>query len=558
MYDRLTVYARDLLGGFSPELKKYVMEYKRDFRSFQEVSTKRELLSALQTAHIVVCGDYHTLSQAQRTVIRLLNESVAPLKRRNKKLILALEMARTTDNPKIRQYLRGKLSERAFLDAIQFHKNWGFPWRNYRRLFSFAREHSIEIIGINLARKATLKRRDRFAARLLAELTEADERAGILVLVGDLHLASSHLPGDLREALGRRGIERQVLVIHQNRESYYWELVEKGLDHLVEVVKVRRGEYCVLNTPPWVKLKSHVRWTEFLADGEASAPQLGKKNGAPRGPSLGDLTDVDYTDEVRELIGVIQDFIGLKGVPRDDFQLYGPSNLAFLTRLRGTGWSKVELRRLGRMLSDYQGLFIPGENILYLSTLSLNQAAAQAASYLHFKASRSNAFFREPNRDFYPVLWTEALSFLGSKIINPKRKCNGPRDLERMLATATGAKGKSRLGEVRVLKMALRHLERERALFSGKAARFSGLTLPVRVESDRQFMRLRRLATVLGHLFGQGLYAAMVGNQIGREEVAELFANPFGDARKARRLYFDYAKRLDEGQFRDFVKSEGL
>jgi len=559
LYDRLKDYARDLLGGFSPELNKYFLEYKRDFRTFQEVSTKRELLAALQNAHIVVCGDYHTLSQAQRTVIRLLRGSLRLLKRRKSRLILALEMARPQDNPKIARFLAGRVSEDAFLHSISFSRNWGFPWKNYRRLFQFAKDHEIEIVGINLAQKGnrrpTLKERDRFAAKVVAELSAQDEKALVVVLMGDLHLASNHLPKDLRTVLASKKIKRTVLVVHQNHELFYWELVERGLEQMVDVVKVRDQEYCVMNTPPWVKLKSHLKWTEIMADVDSNAPLLQKKEA-----EVGALDGIDYTDEIRELITLIQAFIGLPPTLEDDFLIYSPADLSFLNRLRkDKGWSKLEIRRLARALAEYDSLFVPGENIIFLSSLSLNHAATQAAIYLHAKVSGRDVPFREPRRDFYAKVLIEALGFIGSRIVNHKRKCNGPEDLKRLVDEAKEKRPRKKLlGDLRVAQLALSHFDAEQALFNGNSTRLSGFPLPDRAASDEVILRYRKVATLLGQLLGHAIYTAAMENRVTREEILDLFRNPFRDRLKTKVLYLTWARRMDEFGYRHVTKNENL
>lgn len=392
------------MGRLTPELQKYFQEYQRDFQDFREVSTKRELLLALQKTHIAFCGDYHTLSQAQKTVIRVLRDSVIALKKRDRSLVLALEMVRARDNAKIEKFLAGRLSETAFLKSIGFHKNWGFSWDNYRKLFHFAKDHGIRVVGINCTRKdryPTLRERDRFAADVIAELTERDARTLVFVLVGDLHLASSHLPGELDKQLRKRALLRKRIVILQNNERFYWKLVERGLEQLVDVVKVKDDVYCVMNTPPWVKLKSHLKWAEVMAEGDGQSPNI-----APTEM----LQELDYTDEIRELLGVIRKFTGLESGVDDDFAVNTPADPSFLNRLGvGSGFTPRERRVLLESLSTFESHFVPRLNIIYLTSLSLNHAASQAAIFLHAKTSGFTRTFRSPRLDFYSFVWVEAL-----------------------------------------------------------------------------------------------------------------------------------------------------
>ena len=149
MYDKLKEHASSMFGGLPSELKHYFHEYQKEFQNYSALSTKRELLLEVLKSDVIFFGDYHTLSQAQRTVIRILRDSIRVLKRNKKRVVLALEMLTPQHDAFVKKFLQGKISENSFLEAIGFEENWGFPWENYKALFDFAREHQIEIRGIN-------------------------------------------------------------------------------------------------------------------------------------------------------------------------------------------------------------------------------------------------------------------------------------------------------------------------------------------------------------------------------------------------------------------------
>lgn len=546
-----------MLGGLNPELKKYFLRYQKDLSDFKEVSTKRELLTGLQGAHIVLCGDYHTLSQAQRTVIRLLRDAVPVLKRRKRTLILALEMVRPKDNPRIAEFLEGELPEADFLRAISFRKNWGFHWSNYRRLFQFARENTLRIVGINYGsekKPKTLKQRDRFAAKVIAELSASDEKAVVFVLVGDTHLAQAHLPREIELALKKQRLERTVLTIHQNNERLYWKLVEMGLEQLVDVLKLGPNEYCVMNTPPWIKLRSHVKWAELMAEGEEPVPLLRKKGG--KSDSSEALGELGYADEIRELISAIQHFLGFEEEVEDDFHVYSPADLSFLNRLaRNPSWSPLELRVVAKCLTEFEAFFIAREKIIYLTEPNLNHAATQAALYLHCIMSGREKTFTDPAEDFYAEIWAEALGYFGSKIINHKRKCNGPRDLKRIVESAN-TKPKKRSDAVRVAEAALAQLEAEHQYFSGQERVFRASPRSTR-DVERIVFQLK-VAKVLGKLLGHGLHRAVMENKVSRAELQALFENPLENGAEARKLYLDWIRLLDGFGFLEMSKTERL
>jgi hypothetical protein len=545
MYDRLKGYARDFLGKLHPELRRYFLEYQREFTEIKGVSSKQELFDHLYHAHIAICGDYHTLAQAQRTVIRLLRESLKELRNRGRRVVLGLEMIRFRDTPVVAEFLAGRIDEAGFLRAIGFRRNWGFNWDNYRPLFEFARQNGIPILGINSERRPggrepSLRQRDRFAARVIGSVTERDPAITVIALIGDLHLAAPHLPAALRTEFRRRKVERQVTVIHQNHERLYWKLAARRLEHRTEVVKLREGVFCIMNTPPWVKLQSYLRWQELVAErsGESTAgPQAGPAAAATAADAFGDL---DYSDEIRELVGLLRQFLGIPPAEDDDFRIASPADLGFLERLdEEAPLSRMALRILGRCLVEFESFYIPDARILFLSSLSLNQTASLAAIYLHAKIGGAVRLFEHPRADFYPSVWIEALGFLGSRLVNPRRKCAVPEDW-RSRAGASGLPAK-------VAALALRHWRAERE--SLRRGRFRGLRLPERVSSPRTAVNWLLCARQLGQLLGHGLYAALLEDDVSREEIRELFQTPFA-AVDARALYLTWIRRLDRRGFR--------
>ncbi len=542
LYDRLRSHARGLLGGLSPEMKKYFQEYQRDFQDYQELSTKRELLLDILNSQIVFFGDYHTLSQAQRTVVRLLRDSVKLLKRKQRRILLALEMLQNKDGAVIKRFLSGKLSEEDFLKKIRFHKNWGFSWGNYRELFLFAKENNIEIIGISPEardKKYSLEERDKYASSILCELTEKDPDALVVVLIGDLHCAEKHLPKNVKTGLAKKSLERKSLIIHQNSEKFYWKLVEQGVEQLVDVVRVKKGVYCVMNTPPWVKLQSHVKWVELLSESQER--------------ELLDPTDavhkLEHTHEIEDLIKHLGEFLEVNTDGFDDFQIKGPFDLSFLSSL-SKKYTKRELNLLVYYFTQFKSLYIPEGNLLFLTSLNLNHSASLTAQYLHAKLSGFDRLFTRPRQDFYTFIWMEALGFIGSKIVNHNRKCNGPSDLRKM------QKGKS-TDQMLVAKTALEHLERERNFFKG-GKKFAGIEISNKAKSNQEIAFYFKVSKALGQIFGEALYRAVFENKISRSELKKIFFTSFTVKDRPRHAYLKWAKKLDKYDYREIEKSKKL
>lgn len=550
LYDKLKVGARTTLGGLSPELQRYFREYQQDFKSYERPTTKRELLMEVLASQVVFCGDYHTLSQAQRTVIRILRDTIKILKRKKRSLVLALEMLSEEDLPSVRKFLQGKLSEQRFLAKTRFRERWGFQWENYRELFLFAKEEGVSIIALgrhNL--NAPLKVRDKYASRILAEMTKEDPDALIFSLMGDLHLAQKHLPSDFKAELKKKRLDRSVLVIHQNHEQFYWELVEQGMEQFVEVIRMKPRVYCVMNATPWVKLQSHLKWIETLSEGSPG------KNALSDYARAIDL--LDHSHEVTSMISILRDFFEISDPIPEDFRIRGPLDLSFLERVQeNKTYTRMQQKILSREMGEFESIFFPKEDILFLTNLSINHIAVQTAYYMHSTLSHFSGIFERPGVDFYTFVWIEALAFLCSKVVNPKRQCHGMIDLRRKLRSYRKKKlGKST--NAKATQFALVHLEVERKRMYGRKGKL-GLRIPKETSSIETILAYHKAAKILGALLGHGIYSALMENRVEKDEVRALFYCPFTQKHNPLKLYLQWTERLEPYRFREIVKREKM
>ena len=133
----------------------------------------------------------------------------------------------------------------------------------------------------------------------------------------------------------------------------------------------------------------------------------------------------------------------------------------------------------------------------------------------------------------------EALGFLGSKLLNHKRKCDGPADWKRL--TAKKRAGEPKSDKVIVASWALHHFRNERGP--------KPMPYPLRVLNQETYTRHRtrlayQLSRDLGALLGHALYRAVMEGHISKTEVKVLFSNPFqGDS--AYLLYRKWTRRMD-------------
>jgi len=516
----------DALYGDSTCLRQYSEVYRRQFAGPLEIAARDDLIERAAASDVVFHGDFHTLKLAQLSPIKILRA----LRERGRTVRLALEMFCASDQPALDRFQRMEIDEDEFLRAVRYEERWGFPWENYRNLVYFALGEGIPIAGIDCRDRpeATLADRDAFAARRIAGILDEHPDDLVYVFCGELHLAPEHLPRALELACGR---PPRRTIVHQNNETVYWRLAEFGLEQDAALVRIADDRFCLVHCTPLVVFQSFRNWVE-------RQEELALEDGAWW---EGDGQCIDLADQVHQLVRVIAEFLGIRGVDLDDFTVYTPHDLDFLEILQERHrLDPARLRWIRNEIEHAKSLYIPEARIVYLVNLSINRAAEEAARFLHFQSAGYGGEPLHPRCAFYCRVLVEALGFFGSKVVNHKRTAKGEeyyRRIERELLDRP--LGESEAEFLRVARHVLRHRDLER--------RKLGPT-PTSAWPRRLFLLdpdLHRGVTgALGHLLGEELYGALLAERITKEEIRSLFETRFEEGRTAERIYFELRRRL--------------
>ena len=413
------------------------------------------------------------------------------------------------------EILAGRLTDEAFREKIQFKKYWYFDlWENFKPIFEFARFHHLPLFGIerSLETDATLDKRDRWSAEIIASLIEEDPSRKLIIFAGDLHIAPEHLPKEVAKKLKTRGFRKKELIVYQNSESIYWELAEDEVEEMVEIVKIGDREFCVINTPPIIWQQSYLNWLEH------------------------EEGSIDYADAKHsfvELLRQVADFltIPLSQEMEEEVEVFTCGDLSFLKKLSEDGdFSKREIQRIKKQILNSESYCIPQKRYVYLANLSINHASEEAAHYLKFLCSGAEEP-RDPVDAFYANAIHEALGFFGSKIINHKRKCFHEKEYLGLINYLQSNKVPQR-----------RELEVEIALLILKHKELDKKGIPI--HSQKYFKARHELffgvTHGLGYMLGDRLYYAFLAEKITKEEVRDLFCDPM----KGEGGPFEIYKRL--------------
>jgi hypothetical protein len=533
---------RRALGPQSRELIRYYEAYKREFRTVRSLSsllsTKDELLAACQASDIILMGDYHTFSQSQKAAIRLLSE----LTEAETPLVLGLEMIRSEHQAELDRYMAGDTDDASFLKAIDYENTWGFPWANFKPLLDFARAHRLRVLGLNLD-NTKLDARDEHAADVIASFTALKPKYKVFVFYGDLHLARGHIPKYLRRALASRGLDRRTLTIFQNSESLYWKLAASREGHSTDVLALKAGgrdrRFCIMSAAPWVKLQSYLEWAEAGAlvdlgeDDTAAAPNL--------------------HEVAHERLRQLAETLGLEVPEGLDFTIQTVNDLSFLRTSPALGsLTRAEVKALKYHVLGNRSAFIPGPNLIYLASPSVNAIAEGVALLFHANLSKADSVYHDVKEHFYAAVLTSCIAYFGSKVLNHKRKCDLEEDFRALLSQRLPRRAlpQERFQRL-VARLVVRHCQAQTEYL--RTDRYRVPTAPSGPQRMPLFLETARR---LGSILGEKLYTGFVEERYSSKKIETLFRADLKDPRKARLLYLDLLSNLSRSRIAHSSKTD--
>tara|TARA_B100000925_G_scaffold291479_1_gene279687 strand:+ start:13059 stop:14687 length:1629 start_codon:yes stop_codon:yes gene_type:complete len=422
IYLRLKKTAVSYNAGFSEDLKKYYEAQEAYENKTFELISSDEFLENVESSKIIYLGDFHTFDQSSKNFNRLIKF----LLKQNKKLVIGLEMVSSKEQLKIDSFVQGLLTEKEFLEAINYKESWRFPWVHYSELFTLAREKNISIVGLNSP--GPLESRDEHAANLISKAVKKDPNSQFLVLFGELHILPDKLPGKVAEKLNNPNND---LIVHQNLDFIYWKQLEESTDGRIgsSIVKIENNEFSLQNSPPWIKLESYVYWFENLMDDpDFDMHEYSIENSIK-------LFNENIYDNFSYLSLKICESLDLK-IGKDiidEFNLYDHQSLEYI--LKETLNSPL-YDFYKKLIETNQFFQIINTDIYYCPSYSINRIVYLAGSHVfhsYTKDSKKNQMPQSKTDLFY--YWTHqfCFSYFCTKIFNPYRKCSLVRDIKNEL-----------------------------------------------------------------------------------------------------------------------------
>ncbi|HEX7675801.1 MAG TPA: ChaN family lipoprotein [Bdellovibrio sp.] len=509
LYLQMQKQVRHRLGEDTPELMRYHKVYDSEFAKKWQAATKEDLWERIAQSQVVLMGDFHALHQSQKAQVRILRNIP-----KDRRVILAVEFFEASDQDKIDKYLNGRLSEKDFLKAVHWETRWGFPWEHYRPLLRWAQKQRVAVVGINKSYKkrnaTTLKSRDIFAGKKIAELVKMDPEALVFVIYGDLHLAGAHIPEEIIKNLGKP-FAKKILRLFQNAEKIYFQLLKQELEATTDLVRLGHNTFCLMSVPPWVKWQNYLMYLEQTYDVGLQF-QPADEDEDDDWDDEDDEDQLDYTDHIGRYVQIISEELG-QPVSVANLSVYTAGDAAFWVQVREK-YDQKKMKWIESLIADEMSFYLPEIETAYLARATVNHAASLAMQFIHAQWGGYKTLFSDVPADFLRLIWMDAVSYFGSKVINHKRKTDTIADIKASLTS----RGPSDLGK-EALQLALAQKMHELMVITG-------------VPQHRLQARPRRkwsyvlAARLLGGMMGERLYTGYHENLVGTKTLMSFLKKP--------------------------------
>jgi hypothetical protein len=526
---------REIFGIDKTNKSSYIKDFNSEFKRYERICSTDLVIDRAAKCDVVYFGDYHPLERSQWWVLRLMKELTA----RGRKVVLALEMLYVHQQEFLDQWMKGKITEEQFLAAVDYYSEWGFRWKSYRRIFEQAKDPFIPIFGIDSEPRDHLRyirMRDRLISRRLETIRKFFPGHLILVVIGESHLASNHLPALMKKAWPGRC--RDIIIV-QNIDDLYWQLLRSGKNHAA-AVKVDRRRYCIFTTSPILKYESYREVINYWTEGE---------KGDRKTPVLLDMADniLDFLigSGKQPEVTISEDYKVTLDDAFPDIH-YRMTYKAISSHLRSMKVSPLGVAAAQENLKACGASYVPAINDFLIVRFDSLYTARETARFIVYamrdEIGRANKVQRRDDDRFYAFVVEEALAYLGSKIINPTQDCLAGDPL----LAAVDSRGIVRrpiprfsLEATREIASLLKyHIKRERS--SPGAFRITPKLMKIYQLEIKQRLPIVRS---LGHTLGEAIYRAFHEGKVERKELVGLFAERFDRPGEAASIYMDWVKK---------------
>lgn len=404
LYNRVRQEVDEKMGNQGLEIKKLEKTMTRFQNKPWKSITALSFEKIIFKTPLVFWGDFHGVRQYQRSLLRWLDmREDLP----QQAFCLALECLPHSKQQIINQYLQHLISEKEFLEQVEWQKLWGFPWEHYKPLFDHAKQKGFPILALNTNQsRSTLESREKKAMHLIEAFQKKNPKTQIWVLYGEYHLLPNHFP-----RLFKRQKDRCVYVLQNADELYFRKPPkrEKEMDHL----KLGSNFYCQQSVAPWIKWQSFLLFLETLEDAEFEEGFDISEHIIKLSQSLSQELQWDFNSELVSTLTI------------DDPQLWKKIKIC----------STSQKRLFEKMVQEGLSFVSNQRDWSFLARMTVNEMGSLAFMNLWFQNCPGLVW---PDRnswrlqEWQHLIWIMSFCYFGSKILNPHRKTPFLSDLQNL------------------------------------------------------------------------------------------------------------------------------
>jgi uncharacterized iron-regulated protein len=525
------LYEKAFADAYSLESQNHeLVSYSKNFENNLPLTFKttdiREVVLSLIKSKLGFYGDFHTLRQAQRGLVRLLKEALL-ISNNAATITIAMEAFKASQQSILDQYMAHEIDDDTFLNLVEYEKNWGFPWNNYKMILDFARDFNIKVIGINggIHGKKSLSGRDRFAAKTLADYRTEHPDDLVICMIGQYHLADEHLPAALRAEFLGRGLKPEYVNILTNVDKYFFELTG-DLQKTTEYLRLKKNLYCIMNSPPWIKWHSYTMWEEVRDPNRDLVLEMDDA-GAEESDIHTEITyDIDHhflamTENLAKFLNA-----PLKRQRIETFNIYSAFEFD-LINLDAFGEDIAEgdmFRYIERSNLD-GAYYLPQDHTILISRLSVNGLAEVAGQFFFQLQTNFDENHGTDREQFYRRIIKFTIGMVASKIFNPRRKCMTIFDYQRFLKFNRGKRLQGTMRSKRETAQAVIH---HHQWLQSQSGDLPPRNMQANFIISRQDLALDfEISRAFGLMMGFYLYSKVISNQYPSDRLKDLFSTSF-------------------------------
>lgn len=115
------------------------------------INSYQEILPQLEQAQVVYLGETHDNLADHQIQLEIIQQ----LRKRNSKIVIAMEMFQRPYQGVLNSYIAGQITEQELLEQSEYKQRWGFDWEYYAPILRFAQEKKLPVLALNTPTEVT-------------------------------------------------------------------------------------------------------------------------------------------------------------------------------------------------------------------------------------------------------------------------------------------------------------------------------------------------------------------------------------------------------------------